>query len=55
MEMEKGLIDKGLWIEGEWNGLVKAMTRPIGRKFSFTIAWHCPNCKKIELYSEDSK
>jgi uncharacterized protein DUF6487 len=60
--MEPGYIPKGLrynktkmeWFEGEaiksvWRGL-----RSSGTKQYFVTAYHCPQCRKIDLYSEKS-
>ncbi len=56
VEMEKGIMDKCLWVEKELSGLVKMLTRGFpGIRWKRVNAYHCPNCKKIELYTEDTK
>jgi hypothetical protein len=51
--MEKGVVDKGLWVEGDWVGLFKAMTKPIGnKKYGHILGWRCPKCGKVDLYTE---
>lgn len=52
--MEKGVVDKGMWVEGGWPGLFKMTTRPLGnKKYSLLLGWRCPACGKVELYSEN--
>ena len=54
--MEKGKINQTIWLKGDvstWQKLAVGIV--IGQERIFTIAWRCPKCGKIELYSELSK
>jgi len=51
-EMEKGIFDEGIWVEGEWSGLAKMLVGTPGRKSFRGIAWRCSNCKSIELTTD---
>jgi len=54
-EMIKGMIHDGLWYQGGWPRLSKAITKVITLKSRinvYIVAWRCPHCGKIELSSE---
>lgn len=51
-EMDKGFFDTSHWISGEKPKMF-SVKAPMGsgRKTSFTSAYKCPKCGKIELYA----
>lgn len=60
VEMEKGVFDGSCWFSGDpqfgKNFLVKRFgwaVWPSKRVIKFVRAYRCPNCKKIELYTEE--
>lgn len=54
--MKEGQFDNTLWINTGLNKLNRLIRgRTFGAKSFFTIAYRCPNCNKIELYTEDVK
>jgi hypothetical protein len=52
VEMEKGYFDNGMWNNGVIRNVIFGATAvfKLGKK---VIAFRCPNCKKIELYTEE--
>jgi hypothetical protein len=54
--MEKGQFDRTLWVKKDVTKLQKLIVgKTVGFESKYTIAYRCPNCKKIELYTEDVK
>ncbi len=52
--MEIGQFDATLWIKKGISKIQKLLTgKVLGFESKYTIAYRCPNCKKIELYTED--
>ena len=52
-EMELGFMDEAHWISGKMPKLGKVFA--LGRTTKAVQAFCCPNCGKIELYSEVKK
>lgn len=56
VEMEKGILISNGQI---WTTQLNPLTKIFGGIFPKVMrrvqAWNCPNCKKIELYTEDTK
>lgn len=52
-DMEKGYIAQSRWYEYNSNKLFVKMGLLAGGKI--VIAWKCPKCGKIEIYTEDKK
>ncbi len=51
--MEKGMMDKSVWISGNPNipvrGMIKIGMWPIKRKVEFVTAWRCSACGEVKL------
>ncbi len=55
-QMEEGQFDRTLWIKKPITALQRFMIgKVVGAESHYTVAYRCPNCKRIELYTEDIK
>ncbi len=51
VEMGKGIVTAaGFWIENWPNNW---WTKPLIKMGNRMLAWRCPNCKRVEFYTEE--
>lgn len=49
-KMEEGRLQRAHWISGKKPKLFLGVVHPT-RKVEYVVAWRCPKCGKVELYS----